>query len=261
VLTLIYTLSGRSRLITRQAMTAPVFPLRAVTALFLERQHLTRRAPTAHPRPPDALRRGRRRLQMDSINVLDRAHYSRSGAARPYDARLVRWSTAAGFPRVLGPRSLSRARLDAAGWKRAMLDYRGAHRWSNWLRAIPTAGVGRDHPRQRPDGHGEWRRAARAAAAVLVELAARAARDPLSLMTGVLTVHSRRHFQKRYDLLERAVAVPPGTRCRRAVLAARGALAPRHGRRHRARLAGTSPTRACAGRAPRRPARDGGEAM
>ena len=29
-------------------------------------------------------------------------------------------------------------------------------------------------------------------------------------MTGVLTVHSRRHFQKRYDLLERAVA-PSGT--------------------------------------------------
>jgi uncharacterized protein YcaQ len=27
-------------------------------------------------------------------------------------------------------------------------------------------------------------------------------------MTGVLTVHSRRHFQKRYDLLERAVASP-----------------------------------------------------
>ena len=68
-------------------MTHPVFPLRAVTALFLERQHLTR--PRAHRLTPARLTRfvedvgG---LQMDSINVLDRAHYltvwSRFG---PYD--------------------------------------------------------------------------------------------------------------------------------------------------------------------------------
>src|SRR5258708_40044169 len=74
-------------------MTHPVFPRRAVTALFLERQHLTR--PRAHGLSPARLTRfveDAGGLQMDSINVLDRAHYltvwSRFG---PYDrARLDR---------------------------------------------------------------------------------------------------------------------------------------------------------------------------
>src|SRR5713226_3212531 len=74
-------------------MPHPALPLRAVTALFLQRQHLAR------PRA-SALTAGRLGrfvedvggLQMDSINVLERAHYltvwSRFG---PYDrARLDR---------------------------------------------------------------------------------------------------------------------------------------------------------------------------
>jgi len=54
-------------------MTHPVFPLRAVTALFLERQHLTR--PRAHRLSPGRLTRFVEDVggvQMDSINVLDR---------------------------------------------------------------------------------------------------------------------------------------------------------------------------------------------
>src|SRR6266851_4854046 len=212
-----YTLSGRSRLIPSRAMTHPVFPLRAVTALFLERQHLTR--PRAHRLTPARLTRfvedvgG---LQMDSINVLDRAHYltvwSRFG---PYDrARLDRlvyrrrlfleyWAHAA----CLVPASM------LPWWKRAMLDYRRRHTgWSNWLRrntkllALMTEAIRANgpmghaemkarRPRSGSSGWWNWRPVQHAIHYLW--------------MTGVLTVHSRRHFQKRYDLLERAVAANP----------------------------------------------------
>src|SRR4030095_11959694 len=97
-------------------------PLDAVRTLFLQRQHLTR--PRSAALSPGRLRRfvedvgG---LQLDSINVLDRAHYltvwSRFG---PYDparldravwpgpppaARSARVSPAAAL-RVLGPRGV-----------------------------------------------------------------------------------------------------------------------------------------------------------
>jgi uncharacterized protein len=199
-------------------MTHPVFPIRAVTALFLERQHLTR--PQAHRLSPARLTRfvedvgG---LQMDSINVLDRAHYltvwSRFG---PYDrARLDRlvyrrrlfleyWAHAA----CLVPASM------LPWWQRAMLDYRRRHTgWSNWLRrntkllALVTetirangpmghADMEARGPRRGSSGWWNWRPVQHAIHYLW--------------MTGVLTVHSRRHFQKRYDLLERAVAAAPG---------------------------------------------------
>src|SRR5438093_1273949 len=67
----------------------PVFSSRAVTALFLERQHLARpRAARLTPRRLCRFVEDVGGLQMDSINVLDRAHYltvwSRFG---PYDRR------------------------------------------------------------------------------------------------------------------------------------------------------------------------------
>src|SRR2546428_7663664 len=112
-------------------MERPAFRLRAVTALFLERRHLVR--PRASRLTP--LRLGRfvedvGGLQMDSINVLDRAHYltvwSRFG---PYErARLDRlvyrrrllfeyWAHAA----CLLPTST------LPWWRRALLEYRGRH--------------------------------------------------------------------------------------------------------------------------------------
>ncbi|MEX2223334.1 MAG: crosslink repair DNA glycosylase YcaQ family protein [Candidatus Rokuibacteriota bacterium] len=198
-------------------MTHPVFPLRAVTALFLERQHLRR--PRARRLSPARLTRfvedvgG---LQMDSINVLERAHYltvwSRFG---PYDrARLDRlvyrrrlfleyWAHAA----CLVPASM------LPWWKRAMLDYRLRHTgWSNWLRrnakllAFVTDAVRANGPM----GHAEMeaRRPRRGRAGWWDWRPVQHAIHYL-WMTGVLTVHSRRHFQKRFDLMERVAAAAP----------------------------------------------------
>ena len=194
-------------------MPGASLPLRAVTTLFLERQHLAR--PRSRALTPGRLVRfvedvgG---LQLDSINVLDRAHYltlwSRFG---PYDrARLDRlvyrrrllfeyWAHAA----CLVPLSA------LPWWRRAMLDYRSRHTgWSGWLRRNPKllaevkAAVASNGPMANGDfearrprgGKGGWW-----------------SWQPFQhalhhlWMTGALTVHSRRHFQKRFDLLERAI--------------------------------------------------------
>jgi uncharacterized protein YcaQ len=194
-------------------MAGRVVPLRAVTALFLERQHLVR--PRARGLTPGRLLRfvedvgG---IQMDSINVLERAHYltvwSRFG---PYDRerldRLVYrrrllleyWAHAA----CLVPTSM------LPWWKRAMLDYRLRHTgWSGWLRknsrllATVTELLGANGPmghaelegRRPPRGGGGWWNW-------------RPVQHALHYlwMTGAVTIHSRRHFQKRFDLTERVV--------------------------------------------------------
>ena len=197
-------------------MPVPKFPLRAVAALFLERQHLTR--PRARRLTPGRLLQfveDAGGLQLDSINVLDRAHYltlwSRFG---PYErARLDRlvyhrrllaeyWAHAA----CLVPVS------HLAQWRRAMLDYRLRHTgWSSWLRrhrktldlvteAIRTNGPAgtADFEHRRPGGRGGW-------------WSWKPAQHALHYlwMTGALAVHSRPHFQKRYDLAERVLPAWP----------------------------------------------------
>ena len=188
-------------------------PLRAVTTLFLERQHLAR----PRSRPLTAARLVRfvedvGGIQMDSINVLERAHYltlwSRFG---PYDrARLDRF--------VYGRRLLFEYWAHAAclvptsmlpWWRRAMLDYRSRHTgWSGWLRRNPKlvaqvkAAVESNGPMANGDFEARRPRAGKGGwwswqpfQHALHHL----------WMTGALTVHSRRHFQKRFDLLERAL--------------------------------------------------------
>jgi uncharacterized protein YcaQ len=191
-------------------------PLRAVTALFLERQHLV------HPRAR-RLTAGRlvrfaedvSGVQLDSINVLERAHYltlwSRFG---PYErARLDRlvyrrrllfeyWAHAA----CLVPAST------LPWWRRAMLDYRSRHTgWSRWLKRNPKllAEVRTAVESNGPMANGDFesRRSGGKAGWWNWQPFQHALHH--LWMTGALTVHSRRHFQKRFDLLERAM---PGVR-------------------------------------------------
>ncbi len=197
------------------APTARV-PLRAVAALFLERQHLER--PQGQALSPRRLVRFAEDvggIQVDSINVVERAHYltvwSRFG---PYDRRRLDrlvyerrllteyWAHAA----CLVPVSL------LPWWRRAMLDYRPRHTgWSGWLKrngpvlrevagAIGERGPlgGADFERRRGAGGGggwwDWRPVQHALHYLW--------------MSGAIMVHSRRHFQKRFDLAERLLPPP-----------------------------------------------------
>src|ERR1700757_3929120 len=98
-------------------MSPRVVPLRAVTMLFLERQHLARpRATALTARRLIRFVEDVGGIQLDSINVLDRAHYltvwSRFG---PYDRaaldrlvyrrrRLLQYLGSPGWPVLAGPR-------------------------------------------------------------------------------------------------------------------------------------------------------------
>ena len=205
-------------------MTAPVFSRRAVAALFLERQHLTRpRARRLTASSLVAFAEDVGGLQVDSINVVERGHYltlwSRFG---PYDRRLVEriayrrrllfeyWAHAA----CLVPASHFPA------WRRAMLDYSLRSRaWGGWLqrnrrvlRAVEDAIAARG-----PLGSGDFdeRRAQGASGGWWSWKPATHALDYL-WMSGRTLVHSRTHFRKRFDLAERvmpeAAAVEPLTR-------------------------------------------------
>jgi uncharacterized protein YcaQ len=206
-------------------------PADAVAALFLERQHLLRpRERGFTPRRLLDFVEDAGGLQLDSINVLERAHY------------LTVWSRFGDYPRGRVDRMVYRRRLlfeywaHAAclvptsfrpWWRRAMLDYRTRHTgWSGWLRrnrsvleattaAIRAGGPmgSADFTSPRPPGGAGWWRW-------------RPVQHALHYlwMTGALAVHSRRHFQKRFDLAERVwpgggagsgVRIPTPTGCRR----------------------------------------------
>ena len=198
-------------------MPGPSIPLRAVTALFLQRQHLARpRALTLTAHRLARFVEDVGGLQLDSINVLERAHY------------LTVWSRFGPYDRAWLDRIVYRRRLlfeywaHAAclvpttmlpWWRRAMLDYRLRHTgWSRWLRrnakvldrvkaAVLANGpmAQGDFEGRRPAGAAGW-------------WSWRPVQHALHYlwMTGALTVHSRQHFQKRFDLLERAIPAALG---------------------------------------------------
>jgi uncharacterized protein YcaQ len=186
-------------------------PRAAVTTLFLERQHLDRprtRKLTATRLVRFAEDAGG--IQLDSINVLDRAHH------------LTLWSRFGPYDRAALERLVYRRRLlfeywaHAAClvptthfpmWRRAMLDYEVRHTgWTKWLkkhgptmRRVEQAFRERGplgnvdfvdgRPGKRLAGWWAWKPEAHAM-------------DYL-WKKGVLGVHSRVHFQRRLDLIER----------------------------------------------------------
>ena len=201
-------------------MSPPVFALRAVAALFLERQHLDR--PRARRLTATSLARFAEDaggIQVDSINVVDRAHH------------LTLWSRFGPYDRAALERLIYRRRVlfeywahvaclvSAAhfpAWRRAMLDYRHRHKgWTRFLKRHPTVlrtveaeirargplgnAAFQDARPGRQSGWWSWKPTTHAL--------------DFLWMSGRTTVHSRRHFQKRFDLLERvlpeALAHPP----------------------------------------------------
>jgi uncharacterized protein YcaQ len=191
---------------------APRVPLRAVAALFLERQHLRRpRRQAFAPARVVRFAADTGGVQIDSINVVDRAHY------------LTVWSRFGSYDKaaldrlVYGRRALFEYWAHAAClvpaehfacWRRAMLDYHTRSRgWARWLkkngrvlaeveRALVEGGpVGSaDFAHRRPRGRAGWWNWKPSTHAL----------DYL-WMSGRTLVHSRRHFQKRFDLAERVM--------------------------------------------------------
>lgn len=188
-------------------------PTEAVAALFLHRQHLDQ--PLKRPFTQESLTRfveDAGGLQLDSINVVERAHYltvwSRFG---PYDkaaldkivyekrALVEYWAHAACLV----------AASDLSGWRRAMADFRRRHTgWSNWLKAHPrvlrrveseirsrgplSAGAfARPASQGKATGWWDWKPAQHAL--------------QFLWLSGRLAIHSRRHFQKSYDLAVRVL--------------------------------------------------------
>ena len=187
-------------------------PLRAVAALFLERQHLDR------PREqrltaPRLLRfvEDTGGLQIDSINVLDRAHYltvwSRFGSydrsafdRLAYHRRLLfeYWAHAACF--------VPTSHLPM--WRRAMLDYAVRHTgWSRFLkrnsRVVDT--VEQALRERGPVGNADFQHARRGATSGWWSWKPATFALHWLWMTGRALVHSRTHFQKRFDLAERVI--------------------------------------------------------
>jgi len=196
-------------------VTRPRIPLRAAAALFLERQQLDRprgRRLTAKSLAHLASETGG--LQLDSINVVDRAHY------------LTAWSRFGAYDKAKLDRLVYRRRVlfdywshvaclvatdHFAAWRRAMLDYSRRNKsWGAWLRkhaAVIRRVEGEirargplgsadfeQPPGKRASGWWNWKPAAHAL-------------DYL-WMSGRIVPHTRRHFHKRFDLIERVLPGP-----------------------------------------------------
>jgi len=184
-------------------------PREAAARLFLARQHLDRpRARTLDARSLARFVADAGGLQLDSINVVARAHeltlWSRFG---PYDRaeldRLV-YEERALFEYWAHAACLI-AEEDRPAWTRAMADYRTRHTgWSDWLKANAAVirGVLRDIKTRGPRSSSDFERPSGKSSGWWDWKPAHHALHYL-WMSGRLAVHSRRHFQKRYDLAEK----------------------------------------------------------
>lgn len=193
-------------------MSPPTFPLRAVAALFLKRQHLDRprgRRLTAANLARFAEDAGG--VQLDSINVVDRAHH------------LTLWSRFGAYDRAALARLVYRRRVlfeywahaaclistaDFPAWRRAMLDYRSQHKgWSGFLKRHPKllAAIEAEIGARGPLGNADFEHPGKVSGGGWWGWKPATHALDFLWMSGRTTVASRLHFQKRFDLLERAL--------------------------------------------------------
>ena len=188
------------------------FSRRAVTALFIERQHLDR--PRGRRLTAKSLERfvtDAGGLQLDSINVVERAHY------------LTTWSRFGPYDRSALDRLVYRRRIlfeywahaaclvpmgHLIAWRRAMADYQIRHTgWASWLRknGRVLAAVEDEIRARGPLSNADfrWERPRKGAGWWNWKPAAHALH--YLWMTGRIAVATRQHFQKRFDLTERVV--------------------------------------------------------
>jgi uncharacterized protein YcaQ len=196
-------------------MATPRIPLRAAAALFLERQQLDR--PRGRRLTAASLARFARAtggIQLDSINVVERAHY------------LTLWSRFGAYDRARLDRLVYRRRVlfeyfahmasliatdDFPAWRHTMVTYsRRSKGWSKFLKKHgetmrfveqqvrdrgPIGTAHFEQPQQkRAAGWWNWKPTTHAL-------------DHL-WMSGILATHSRRHFHRRFDLMERVLPGP-----------------------------------------------------
>jgi uncharacterized protein YcaQ len=187
--------------------------LPAVAALFLERQHLDRpRTSGLTARRLARLASDTGGLQVDSINVVDRAHYltvwSRFGS---YDRRVL--DRLVYQRRVLFEYWAHAACLVSAEhfpwWRRAMLDYSLRTRgWGAWLqrnRAL-LAEVEAAIAQGGPLGSADFRAEGRGRAGGWWNWKPETHALDYLWMSGRTLIHSRVNFHKRFDLAERVMA-------------------------------------------------------
>lgn len=196
------------------------FPLRAVAALFIARQHLSEpRKRRLTPRRLLAFTEDSGGIQLDSINVLERAHHLTLWARfGPYErAELEDW--------VYRRRLLFEYWAHAAclvptshfpAWRRAMLDYSLRSRaWGSWLKKNKklTHTVEEQLRERGPLGNSDFREEKPKGGAGWWNWKPTTHALDYLWMSGRALVHSRVHFQKRFALAERvlpaAVALEP----------------------------------------------------
>jgi uncharacterized protein YcaQ len=149
-------------------------------------------------------------IQLDSINIIDRAHH------------LTLWSRFGPFDREKLDQMIYRDRRlfeywshvacliatdEFPAWRRAMLDYTPRNKaWGAWLRKQkPTLRIVEDEIRARgPLGSADFLQKRKGVGGWWNWKPATLALDYL-WMSGVITTHSRRHFHKKFDLTERTL--------------------------------------------------------
>jgi len=190
----------------------PTFPLRAASALFLERQWLDKpRGRRLTARTLDAFAAATGGIQLDSINVIDRAHH------------LTLWNRFGPYRRETLRRLIEKDRVlveywahvaclvatsDFPAWRRVMLDYKRRHKgWTRFLKkhAPLIAEVEAQILERGPLGNADFREPGKKVQSGWWNWRPTTHALDYLFMSGRTSVHSRVHFHKRFDLTERVV--------------------------------------------------------